>query len=389
MFNIALFGPPGAGKGTQSRMLVEKYNLAYISTGDILREEINQKTDLGLKAKHVIGRGELVSDDIIVQIIEKKIRTNTQVNGFLFDGFPRTVVQAYILEGLLLKLNTSLSCMISLEVPEEELMKRMLDRAKKESRSDDTYEVIKNRLEEYKNKTIPVANFYNEKGLYYKIDGVGTVDEIFHRITDTIEHSLTTQWLNVILFGPPGSGKDTQGRMLAEKHNLIYISAGSQLREELKKGTEMGKAAQSYMEKGDIVPDEFAIRLIEKQIKTHPDANGFFFKGFPKTIVQAYILDGLLRKLNTSVSCLFNLYVPTIVSIKRLTARGNTSARRPYDREVETIIRRMEQFQDKTKPVLDYYRKQKPIYDIDGIGTKEEVFKRLSDKLELAFRNLR
>ncbi|MFW5978541.1 MAG: adenylate kinase [Bacteroidia bacterium] len=389
MFNIALFGPPGAGKGTQSRMLVEKYNLAYISTGDILREEIKQQTPLGLRAKEVIERGELVSDDIIVQIIEKKIKTNTQVNGFLFDGFPRTVIQAYILEGLLLKLNTSLSCMISLEVAEDELMKRMLDRAKKENRSDDTKEVIKNRLKEYKNKTVPVSNFYKEKGIYYEIDGIGTVEEIFNRITNTIEHSLTKQWLNVVLYGPPGSGKDTQGRMLAEKHNLIYISAGSQLREEIKKGTEMGRAAQLYMEKGDIVPDEFAIRLIEKQIKTHPNARGFFFKGFPKTIVQAYILDGLLRKLNTSVSCLFNLHVPTLVSIKRLTSRGNTPAKRPYDKEVETIIRRMEQFQEKTAPVLDYYRKQKPIYDIDGIGSKEEVFNRLSDKLELAFRNLR
>src|SRR6056297_1063002 len=389
MFNIALFGPPGAGKGTQSKMLIEKYNLAYISTGDMLREEISKGTALGQKAKAVIDRGELVSDDIIVQIIEKKIKANPEVNGFLFDGFPRTVIQAYILEGLLLKLNTSLSCMISLEVPEEELMKRMMERAKKENRTDDTQEVIKNRLKEYHNKTVPVAEFYEEKGIYVPIDGVGTVDEIFKRITNTIEQTLTSQWLNVVLFGPPGSGKDTQGRMLAEKHNLIYISAGSQLREEINKGTEMGKAAQLYMERGDIVPDEYAIKLIEKQIKTHPEARGFFFKGFPKTVVQAYILDGLLRKLDTSVSCVFNLHVPTIESIKRLTERSKTSGKRPYDSNIDTIIRRMEQFNEKTAPVLDFYRKQKPIYDIDGIGNKDEVFQRLSDKLELAFRNLR
>jgi len=389
MFNIALFGPPGAGKGTQSKMLIEKYNLAYISTGDMLREEISKGTALGQKAKAVIDRGELVSDDIIVQIIEKKIKANPEVNGFLFDGFPRTVIQAYILEGLLLKLNTSLSCMISLEVPEEELMKRMMERAKKENRTDDTQEVIKNRLKEYHNKTVPVAEFYEEKGIYFPIDGVGTVDEIFKRITNTIEQTLTSQWLNVVLFGPPGSGKDTQGRMLAEKHNLIYISAGSQLREEINKGTEMGKAAQLYMERGDIVPDEYAIKLIEKQIKTHPEARGFFFKGFPKTVVQAYILDGLLRKLNTSVSCVFNLHIPTIESIKRLTERSKTSGKRPYDTNVDTIIRRMEQFNEKTTPVLDYYRKQKTIYDIDGIGNKDEVFQRLSDKLEIAFRNLR
>ncbi|MCK7537083.1 MAG: nucleoside monophosphate kinase [Marinilabiliales bacterium] len=138
MFNIALFGPPGAGKGTQSKLLIDKFNLAYISTGDILREEIADGTDLGKSAKSVIEQGGLVSDEIIVQIIEKKIKTNTEVNGFLFDGFPRTVVQAYILEGLLAKLNTSLNCMISLEVPQDVLMNRMLERSKKENRIDDT-----------------------------------------------------------------------------------------------------------------------------------------------------------------------------------------------------------------------------------------------------------
>ncbi|MCD4834916.1 MAG: adenylate kinase [Bacteroidales bacterium] len=389
MYNIALFGPPGAGKGTQSRKLIEKYNLAYISTGDILREEITAGSKLGMQAKSVIEKGGLVSDEIIVQIIEKKIKTNTEVNGFLFDGFPRTIVQAYILEGLLLKLNTSLNCMVRLEVPQDILMERMLERAKKEKRIDDTTKVIENRLMEYKNKTIPVADFYKEKGIKYSVDGVGSVDDIFERITNVVEQSLTKTWLNVVLFGPPGSGKGTQGKLLADKYDLVYISTGSLLRREIEKGTEMGLAAKKYVEKGDIVPDEFAIKLIEKQIQTHPDANGFFFKGFPRTIVQAYILDGLLRKLNSSVSCVFNLDVPTLESIKRLSARSKTEKNRYYDMDTDVIIRRLESFQTKTKPVLDYYAKQKNIYNIDGIGTEEEVLKRLTKKLELAFKNAR
>lgn len=389
MFNIALFGPPGAGKGTQSRKLIEKYNLAYISTGDILREEIAEGSNLGLQAKSVIEKGGLVSDEIIVQIIEKKIKTNTEVNGFLFDGFPRTVVQAYILEGLLLKLNTSLNCMVSLEVPQDMLMERMLERAKKENRSDDTIEVIENRLKEYKNKTIPVADFYKDKGIYYACDGVGTVEDIFNRITNIVEQSLTKTWLNVVLFGPPGSGKGTQGKLLAEKYDLIYISTGSLLRREIEKGTDMGLSAKEYMEKGDIVPDEFAIKLIEKQIQTHPDAKGFFFKGYPRTIVQAYILDGLLRKVDSSVSCVFNLDVPTLESIKRLSARSKTEKSRYYDMDTDVIIRRLESFQNRTQPVLDYYEKQRNIYHIDGIGTKEEVYKRLAEKLELAFKHAR
>ncbi len=389
MFNIALFGPPGAGKGTQSRRLIEKYNLAYISTGDILREEIAEGSDLGMQAKSVIEKGGLVSDEIIVQIIEKKIKTNTEVNGFLFDGFPRTVVQAYILEGLLLKLNTSLNCMVTLEVPQDILMERMLERAQKENRIDDTMEVIENRLQEYKNKTVPVADFYKDKGICYSVDGVGTIDEIFQRITNVVEQSLTKTWLNVVLFGPPGSGKGTQGKLLAEKYDLVYISTGSLLRKEIEKGSKIGLSAKEYMERGEIVPDEFAIKLIEKQIQTHPEARGFFFKGYPRTIVQAYILDGLLRKLGSSVSCVFNLDVPTLESIKRLTARSKTNRARYYDMDTEVIIRRLENFQKRTAPVLDYYQKQKNIYNIDGIGTQENVYKRLVEKLELAFKNAR
>ncbi|OFX89080.1 MAG: adenylate kinase [Bacteroidetes bacterium GWF2_33_16] len=389
MFNIALFGPPGAGKGTQSRLLIEKFNLAYISTGDILREEISEGSELGMKAKSVIEQGGLVSDEIIVQIIEKKIKTNTEVNGFLFDGFPRTVVQAYILEGLLLNLNTSLNCMISLEVPQDVLMNRMLERSKKENRADDTLDVIQNRLKEYQNKTIPVAQFYKDKGIYYAVDGVGKLDEIFERITNVVENTLTKTWLNVVLFGPPGAGKGTQGKLLAKKYDLVYISTGSLLRREIEKGTEMGLSAKEYMEKGDIVPDEFAIKLIEKQIQMHPNAKGFFFKGFPRTIVQAYILDGLLRKLNSSVSCVFHLDISTLESIKRLNARSKTPDKRNYDIDADVIVRRLEIYQYKTLPVLNYYKKQKNIYEVDGTGSEEDVYKRLTEKLELAFKNTR
>src|SRR5574339_565271 len=138
MLNIALFGPPGAGKGTQSALLIEKYNLFYISTGDLLRKEMAGKTKLGLEAQSIIASGGLVSDEIIVQIIEKTITDNPGANGFLFDGFPR----AYILEGLMLKLNTSLNCLISLTVPEEQCVQRLLHRGLASGRSDDNEAVI-------------------------------------------------------------------------------------------------------------------------------------------------------------------------------------------------------------------------------------------------------
>ena len=186
MLNIALFGPPGAGKGTQSKYLIEKYNLTYISTGDILRKEIADGTELGKKAKDVIAGGNLVSDDLIVKIIEKRI-TSENKDGILFDGFPRTVVQAYILDGLLIKLNTSLTFMLSLEVPKDELVTRLVERGKSSGRPDDNMEVIQKRLFEYEDKTLPLIDFYKERGKYISINGVGDISDITKLLNDAIE----------------------------------------------------------------------------------------------------------------------------------------------------------------------------------------------------------
>jgi len=389
MLNIALFGPPGAGKGTQSKRLIDEYKLAYIATGDMLREEIAEGTELGKKVKGIIEIGGLADDEMIVQIIERKIKMNPEVNGYLFDGFPRTYVQAYILEGLLLKLNTSLSCMLSLEVPKDMLKERMLERAKVSGRKDDNLEVIERRLQEYDNKTVPVIDFYREKNIYYPIDGVGSFNEVYGRITNAIEHTLKKKWLNVVLFGYPGAGKGTQAKLIAEKYNLVYVSTGKILRQEIKDDTEIGRKAKPYMDKGAIVPDEIAIRLIEHKIKTNPEANGFIFKGFPRTIVQAYILDGLIRKMNSSVSCMIDLDVSPLESVKRLSARNKTDKRRPYDSDTEVIVQRLEEHEERTIRVKEYYKKQDKVITVDGIGETDTVFDRLSNSIELALRNIR
>ncbi len=389
MLNIALFGPPGAGKGTQSKLLIEEYNLTYISTGDILRQEIAEESELGKQAKDIIAKGNLVSDEIIVQIIEKRIKTDTDSKGILFDGFPRTLVQAYILEGLLLKMNTYLSCMISLEVPEEELVNRLLERGKSSGRSDDNLEVIKNRLKEYKTKTAPVAAFYDERNILYKINGLGSIKEIHNRIGKAVQATLKREWMNIVIAGAPGAGKGTQGRLLAKKYNLYYISTGSKLRTEVKNNTEIGQQVQPYLEKGELIPDEIVIRIIEREIKKHPNVNGFVFKGFPRTIIQVYILDGLLRKLNSSVSVCMNLKIPTLESIKRLSARGKTEKGRSYDRNTDLIVHRLEEFEKRTVPVIDYYSKIDKTMTIDANGTREEVFERLSASADRAFKHIR
>lgn len=389
MLNIALFGPPGAGKGTQSKLLIEKYNLAYISTGDILRNEIANKTKLGLEAKNIIEKGNLVSDEIIVQIIEGFIESNTKVRGVLFDGFPRTKVQAYILEGMLQRLNSKLSCMISLEVPREDLKKRMLDRAKVSGRADDTEDVIENRLKEYDSKTAPVADYYKERGLFNAVNGTGEIDQIFININNVIQKTLKEKLFNVVILGIPGSGKGTQSLRLAEEFGLKYISTGKLLRQEIQNKTEIGNMAEGYMRKGDIVSDEIAIKIIEKEINSNPNAKGFIFKGYPRSIVQAYILDGLLKKKDSSVTLVIDLQLSMLNSFKRLYERGKTESSRTYDAHPETIIRRIEGYETVSSHVPNYYEKKLNVVRVDGNGTKEEVYQKLKEVIEDAVIRLR
>ena len=185
MKNIVIFGAPGAGKGTQSDYIVQHYGLTHISTGDLLRKEIADETELGRRIKSIMDAGQLVSDDIVVEMMDRAIATDT--HGMLFDGFPRTVSQAETLDRLLAKYGRELTCMVQLEVPEEELMRRLLERAKIQGRADDNETTIANRLAEYHQKTLPVAQYYAAQGKQLLINGLGTVEEISRRILKAIE----------------------------------------------------------------------------------------------------------------------------------------------------------------------------------------------------------
>jgi adenylate kinase len=187
MLNIVLFGPPGAGKGTQSEKLIEKFQLIHLSTGDLLRSEIAQQTELGLQAKLLMDKGELVPDAVVIGMIRSKLEHNQQANGFIFDGFPRTAAQAEALDNLLAEKNTNISCMLALEVDNEELTKRLLLRGKDSGRADDqNEEIIRNRIKEYNNKTAPLKDFYSAQNKFHAVNGIGSIDEIFDALCTEI-----------------------------------------------------------------------------------------------------------------------------------------------------------------------------------------------------------
>ncbi len=191
MFNLILFGPPGSGKGTQSEKLIAKYGLKHLSTGDLLRSEIAGQTALGIEAKKIMDKGQLVPDEVVIGMISSALDANPNAKGFLFDGFPRTSAQAEALDKLLEHKKTSIAVMIALNVSKEELVKRLMKRGETSGRSDDTNEnVIRARIAEYRNKTAIVADYYKKFDKVVMVQGEGTVDDIFNSLSMEINSRL-------------------------------------------------------------------------------------------------------------------------------------------------------------------------------------------------------
>ena len=188
MLNLVLFGPPGAGKGTQSEKIIERYNLTHISTGDLFRIHIKNETTLGKKAQQYMDEGNLVPDEIVIGMVDDKIKSENNTQGYLFDGFPRTVPQAQALDNLLFFKDNPIDAMIALKVDEEELKKRLLNRGITSGRPDDqNEEKIANRIAVYNKETSQVANYYHEQGKFNEVVGVGSIDAIFNDLSKKIE----------------------------------------------------------------------------------------------------------------------------------------------------------------------------------------------------------
>lgn len=188
MLNIILFGPPGAGKGTQSEKLISKYNLTHIATGDLFRKHLGEGTELGKLAQKYMDEGNLVPDKVVIGMVDEKVKENADAEGFIFDGFPRTVPQAKALDKLMEDKGHPIAGMLALDVPEDELKRRIKERGKTSGRTDDQdEEKINNRIKVYLDETLPVANYYEQQGKFAKVHGVGSIDEIFESLTKEID----------------------------------------------------------------------------------------------------------------------------------------------------------------------------------------------------------
>ena len=187
IMNLLFMGPPGAGKGTQATFIAKKYNIPQISTGNILRVAVKNKTAMGIKAQGFMNAGKLVPDEVVVGIVRDRLQESDAQNGYILDGFPRTVAQADALKNILLEMQQGLDIAFSLEVPFEELTARLLSRAKEQGRTDDTADVIRNRLETYEKQTFPLLDYYQVEGILHKLDGIGIVEDITKRMLKILE----------------------------------------------------------------------------------------------------------------------------------------------------------------------------------------------------------
>jgi len=187
MLNVIIFGAPGSGKGTQSDLIISRYGLFHISTGDILREEIKKQTQLGVIAEEYIKTGQLIPDELIIKILADVLTANPDAKGYIFDGFPRTITQGEALDNLLRERNTNIAAVVNLVVDEKELLARLVKRGEESGRTDDNPAVIQNRLEVYRTQTEPLEEYYKKKGTLFKIKGNNSIEEVFEKITDVLD----------------------------------------------------------------------------------------------------------------------------------------------------------------------------------------------------------
>ncbi len=454
--NIALIGPSGVGKGTHARKLVETFDLLHLVTGDLFRKNIEERKAVGLLARRYIDRGELVPDEVVDAMVEEWLWHAPSEKDVLFDGFPRTIYQAQFLDAFLADRKRRLDGVIYLDVSAETIIERLAGRvicrncqtpyhltlqppveegvcdvcgSELYRRPDDIPEVINVRLRTFNRVTKPLVDYYHQSQRLIVVDAEQTIPDVeaavmeaAHRIREQTIPELTSErlaqisalkekpartlaeatgGLNIVLFGGPGSGKGTQAEQLKSEFNLRHISTGDLFRENLKKKTELGQLAKSYMDRGELVPDDVTEAMVEERLARPDTEQGFILDGFPRTLAQAEALTEIMRHLKRTLDGVLYIKVSEDEITRRLSGRlicrecqasfhkvFNPFESCPYDKcegeylyqrdddKPETIRNRLKTFHAQTGPLLNYYREAGLLIELDGQGDVSEVIKR-------------
>lgn len=376
--NLALIGPSGAGKGTHIAALRERFGLIHVSTGDLLRENLENKTALGILAKKYMAQGELVPDEVVSAMIDEKLSNAPAEIGLLFDGFPRTIHQAKFLETHLKEIKRSLDAVIYLKISDEEIIRRLVGRQICRAclapfhktlkpfqtcphqkcdgeylyqRSDDTVDTVRIRLRVFQRVTGPLVDHYQKTGKLIILDAEADSKVVGENLIQAVEsirsgrtHFATTQETNriqrrddftprvvakpgprrsldLVLLGAPGCGKGTQAEQLSKQYNLRHIATGDLFREHLKSQTDLGKLAKGYMDQGDLVPDDVTDAMVGERLSRPDTSDGFILDGYPRTIGQAESLSEMMENLRRKLSGVLYIHVSDEEIVSRLSGR--------------------------------------------------------------------
>lgn len=419
---LMIFGPPGAGKGTQAPNIVKRLNLKHLSTGDMLRAAVANKTELGMKAKEAMNSGQLVTDEIVIGIVKEAIQSLE--TGFILDGFPRTIAQAQAVDEFLG--DNGITDIINLVVPESILEERICGRRihKKSGRSyhvkfnppkeegkdditgeeliqraDDTAEALKTRLKGFNEETAPILEHYKAKGIIRNIDSNAAPATVWKRVEKAL--GITRK---LMIFGPPGAGKGTQAPKIVEALDLKHLSTGDMLRAAVANKTELGMKAKEAMNSGQLVSDEIVIGIVQEAIESLE--GGFILDGFPRTIPQAEAVDKFLG--NKGITHIVNLSVPDSILEERICGRRiHKASGRSYhlkfappkvegkdDKTGEPLIQRkddtadalkvrLKAFKAETFPILDHYKPRGIVHDVEADCHPKDVWTKVAKVFDL------